>query len=297
MPRAKVQPIAAGLAIPLDLTKDPYDGLPPDAERPMTHAPSEVCRFVGPHPKTECRILRENAKGIPGEVIAAAAKKPISGGGRPAKYVVADGTKVPGVTTITGRFKESGGLIHWAWQLGVDGKDYRQVRDDAASAGHVAHAMIDASIHGQPLPEPPKDCPAAMLDAARVGFGAFETWRRRVPFELFATEVPLISEVHRFGGTLDALGRVENTLALLDWKSSNGVYPEYLAQIGAYVILAEERLEYGAIQEVHLLRVGKEMGDFHHHSWGRNVLEEACAAFLLMRQLYDRMALLKKVAA
>ena len=230
-------------------------------------------------------------------MIAAAAKKPLSGGGRPTKYVLKDGTKVPGVTTITGRFKESGGLIHWAWSLGMDGKDYRKARDDATTAGSLAHAMIDAAIHSQPIPEPPSGAGQAQIDGARQGFEAFLTWRRRVPMELLATEVPLVSEVHRFGGTLDALGRIDGAIVLPDWKSSNAIYPEYLAQIGAYVILAEEKLEFGAIQEAHLLRVGKEFGDFHHHSWGRQVLDEACAAFLLMRQLYEKMALLKKAAA
>jgi hypothetical protein len=231
------------------------------------------------------------------DTVVAAAKQPISGGGRPSKYVLKDGTKVPGVTTITGRFKESGGLIHWAWALGMDGKDYRKERDDAATAGTIAHAMIDASIHGRPIPEPPAGAAQAQIDGARQGFEAFLTWRRRVPIELLATEVPLVSEAHRFGGTMDALGRIDGVLVLLDWKSSNAIYPEYLAQIGAYVILAEEMLDLGAIHETHLLRVGKDMGDFHHHCWQRNVLDVARAAFLNMRHLYEQMGVLKKAAA
>jgi len=37
---------------------------------------------------------------------------PIQGSGRPTRYKLKDGTVVPGVKTITGRFKEAGGLMH-----------------------------------------------------------------------------------------------------------------------------------------------------------------------------------------
>ena len=78
-----------------------------------------------------------------------AAVSPTSGGGRPGVYKLADGTRVPSVTTITGRFKESGALIHWAWNLGMQQIDYKKARDDAADAGHIAHELIDAHIHGR----------------------------------------------------------------------------------------------------------------------------------------------------
>lgn len=63
-------------------------------------------------------------------------------------YRLKDGTRVPSVTTIISRFKESGGLVHWAWQLGIDGKDYRKVRDEAADAGTLAHALLECDHKG-----------------------------------------------------------------------------------------------------------------------------------------------------
>ena len=67
-------------------------------------------------------------------------------------YYLADGSHVPSVTTIIGRFKESGGLIHWAWALGKEGKDYREVRDKAADAGTMAHDAVEAWVHGKRSP-------------------------------------------------------------------------------------------------------------------------------------------------
>ena len=45
----------------------------------------------------------------------------VRGSGRPKEYLLPDGTRVSGVTTILGRFKESGGLLQWAFQVGKSG--------------------------------------------------------------------------------------------------------------------------------------------------------------------------------
>ena len=50
-----------------------------------------------------------------------------------AGYRDADGKRIPGVTTIIGRFKESGGLIRWAYGRGRDG-EAREPRDQLLGA-------------------------------------------------------------------------------------------------------------------------------------------------------------------
>ena len=97
-------------------------------------------------------------------------------------YFLRDGTKVPGTTTICSAYKDSGGLIHWAWdqgrsgikepnlsmvaaavweavtqgggvemikillQEGMKGLDYRETRDKAGSVGTDIHAEIEARL-------------------------------------------------------------------------------------------------------------------------------------------------------
>jgi len=220
--------------------------------------------------------------------------KPIAGPGRPDRYRLKDGSVVPSVTTITGRFKGAGGFIRWAYNCGRDGKDIDKERDEAASTGTLAHAMIEASIHHQPLPGPTSEYTPEMTVAAGLGFAGFLEWREQTHLEILATETPLVSELHRFGGTPDIVGRQKDgSLALLDLKSSNAIYPEYLAQCGGYVVLLEGD-GFQPIEHLHLLRVGKDDGSFHHHHWGRPTIELAVTGFLGMRALYDTMALLKK---
>lgn len=197
-------------------------------------------------------------------------------------YFLASGEKVPSVTTVIGKMKDSGGLIHWAWKLGMEGKDYRNVRDKAADAGTMAHTAVEAWVHGQPVVfvgEPD------VCQKAERAFSAFREWANQTQLRITHTEVPLVSEKHRFGGTFDAL-LVGNHRAMGDWKSSNSCYGEYLIQVAAYGKLWEENYPDEPITGgYHLLRFDKTYGDFHHHWWGE--LDRAWDAFLHLRELYE----------
>lgn len=231
------------------------------------------------------------------------------GGGRPPVYKTSDGKRVPGVTTILSRFKDSGGLIHWAWEQGRDGKDYRESRDQAASAGHIAHAMIEAHIHGEQFSEPSladlglPDSPEGeeqweeAMSKAKHAYEQFLEWRESTKFEIIATEVPLVSERYRFGGTIDAIAVINGKVSLLDWKSSNAVYGDYIVQVGAYRQLWEEHNPEQLIARAHLLRVAKDADAFAHHSWGLETIQSAWSMFEHLRAAYDIDSVLRKAAA
>lgn len=211
----------------------------------------------------------------------------------PRKGYWMDGTRLPSVTTILSRYKESGGLIHWAWQCGMDGTDYRDMRNTAATAGTCAHEMVEAFIRKKTFDGNKYD--DDILEKAETAYGAFRKWAGSTSLTPTETECSLMSKKHRFGGTLDAM-LVDEKLSLGDWKTSNGIYADYLLQLAAYGLLWEENFPNLPIEGgFHLLRFDKTHGDFHHH-WYAN-LDEAKRAFVLMRELYDIDKGLKKRAA
>lgn len=207
-------------------------------------------------------------------------------------YKTKDGQKVPSVTTILGRFKEAGGLIHWAWEMGRDGKDYRAERDAAANSGTLAHSAVDAHIHSRPFTWPEL---GEVTARAMKSFDAYLEWAHQTDLKVTHTEMPLVSERYRFGGTFDAI-LVKGKRAMGDWKTSNGIYAEYLAQVAAYAILWEENFPDQPIDGgYHLLRFDKEYGDFHQHWW--NELEAGKRYFLNLRAAFEDAKELKKRAA
>ena len=227
--------------------------------------------------------------------------------GRPTQgYYNAAGDKIPGTTTIIGRFKESGGLIQWAYKSGREHerlvnqgkaapKHLYDVVQAAADAGTMAHDMIEATILGSEY-APPADAPPEIVQRASNAHAQFLEWREQTGIAIVATEKAYVSEALQFGGTVDAVGRdAKGRIVLLDWKTSNAVYSDMLIQLAAYALLLEECDPECKPQGFHLLRVAKESADFAHHYYGE--LEDAKEQFKLLRRAYDIDKRLAKRAA
>lgn len=196
-------------------------------------------------------------------------------------YHLSNGTRVPSVTTILGRFKNSGALIRWAYNCGRDGIDMDAVKNRAADAGTLAHQWIDDHIHDREPAESTLD--AEQTKQARNAFEQFLLWRERYDLRIVETELPLVSETYRFGGTFDAV-TVDGKPAILDWKTSNAIYSDYLLQCAAYAMLWEEARGV-AIDDAHILRVSKDHADFEHRSFSGIALQKQ--QFALYAQAYN----------
>lgn len=202
-----------------------------------------------------------------------------------------DGSKIPGTTTITGLLKDSGALCHWAWKCGMDGVDYRAVRDDAASAGTMAHAAIDARIHKQEFKWLGD---AEIVRRAQLAYKAYVDWESTTRLEIVETEMPLVSEIHKFGGTPDAVGRIGDDYVLCDWKSGR-LYPDHFCQLAAYRLLIHENRDYRVTRFL-LGRFDKDTGDATIKLVSE-LPEYAERGFLLCRELYEVKKALTKRAA
>lgn len=210
--------------------------------------------------------------------------------GRPKSgYYARDGKRVPGVTTILGRFKESGGLIQWAWQCGRDGLDINEERDRAADAGTCCHEMINAHLHGRSF-----EGSAYPLDtrrAAEHAFIAYLEWAEQSKLKVGDTEHSLVSEKHRFGGTFDATMIGEN-LRLLDYKTGGGIYTDHLVQVaGGYSLLWQEFFGDAVLHGIDLLRISKPAApddpiSFEHRHFSAEVIPICQRYFLLLLEAY-----------
>jgi hypothetical protein len=200
-----------------------------------------------------------------------------------------DGKRLPSVTTINKIGQDSGGLIHWAWDLGIQGIDYRKARDDAAEAGTVGHALVDAALHNKELDL------AKFSDETRAlaanAFAAYSEWRQQTKLKFIASEVPLVSERWKFGGCLDAVAEQNKKYVLCDWKTG-ALYPEAnKCQLAAYAELWNEHEPLRKITGYHCCRFNKNNGDFVH-AYYRN-LTQGWIAFRYKLRTYQELANLK----
>ena len=203
---------------------------------------------------------------------------------RRAPYKLANGDRVPSVTTILGRFKECGGLIYWANKQGLEGLTLDEARTPAAVAGTLAHSLVEAYVNG--WEEPELQAPTDVVEKARNAFSNFLRWAEQSRLQFVHTEHALVSELHRFGGRFDAVAEQPGGLfVMVDFKTGS-LYLEHLLQVAAYRILWNESYpEYELADAAHLLSFKRETADFSHSYFGG--LDDETDAFLRMRGLYD----------
>ena len=206
-------------------------------------------------------------------------------------YKDAAGKRVPSVTTILGRFKDSGGLIYWANQQGLDGNTLDEARNQPASAGTLAHDLAEAHING--WDEPEMRASKETIALARTAFANFCKWQEQSRIKFRYTEVSLVSNLHRYGGRLDAIGEgPDGKLAIVDFKTG-GIYGEHLFQCAAYAAMWDENYaENPLLGGAHLISFKREAADFSHHYFGD--LEAEKETFFTMRKLYDRVKATEK---
>lgn len=217
-------------------------------------------------------------------------------------YSKVDGKRLVSVTTVTGLYGDKGGIIYEANRIGrEEDKDLSQWKEKTASPGSMCHEHIRADIHEESwTPDHwfdrfgDEEAFQRAIILAQNGFEGYQDWKDQTKMTLIAGEISLVSEVHRFGGTLDAIG-TNKGVALLDWKTGPlSIYVDMLYQVGGgYGILWDENMPDKPIEGGHhILRVSRETADFAHYHFKN--LDAAREGFLLLRRMYDINKELKK---
>jgi hypothetical protein len=177
-------------------------------------------------------------------------------------YHLSDGTKVPGGSTICKIGDDASALLHWAWKLGTEGKDYRKERDKAADIGTIAHFLIECFLNNQVADL--SDYGQEDIDKALMCYNKFVDWWDEQSLEKVATEIQLVNEFYRYGGTIDLIARTQKgEHILLDFKTSKKISESYWRQCAGYAQLWNSNNPANPIKNHAIVRIGKqEEGDF-----------------------------------
>lgn len=168
------------------------------------------------------------------------------------RYFLADGTEVPGVTTILSVINKPA-LVRWANQMGLDGIDTTRHVDDLAQVGTLAHSLIQEHLTGGKADL--RDFTPDQLTRAETAVRAYHSWEEGRVLETEKAEVPMVSEALQYGGTPDWFGKLDGRWVLLDFKTSRGIYDDHVFQLAAYWnLLVEQDFQ---VDEARILRVGR----------------------------------------
>lgn len=188
-------------------------------------------------------------------------------------YVNAAGKSIPGTHDITGRYKETGGLMNWAYSQGKKGVPLYQ--RDALDIGTAVHRMAELDLRSATEREidrvPYETLQAAVdIDKAWMAFRQFRDWRKEHEVRAIAFEESLVSEVHQYGGTLDIVALIDGVRGLLDFKTSKTAGDIYLDQrlvMAAHGNLWTETHSDLPLLGYHLITLPKDGSKFGHHAF------------------------------
>jgi len=155
-------------------------------------------------------------------------------------YHLEDGAIVPSVTTVLKVLDKGEGLTYWAWNLGKQGLDYKEVRDSAARVGTLAHSLIANHPKGAPGPGSGGYSPAEVTKSEKCMVNYLK-WEKEHSISPVMIETPLISEEFKFGGTPDLLAEYNDEFILIDFKTGGEIHDSMFYQLAGYRQLLEEQ--------------------------------------------------------
>jgi hypothetical protein len=197
-------------------------------------------------------------------------------------YRTADGNIVQGVTSIIGLLAKPE-LVPWANKLGLEGVKASKYVAWTAEIGKYVHGMIEQNLSGRDVISPSEIAPGDLL-IAEMSYDAFLHWRASRSITGAQNELVLVSEEFRYGGTIDLFASIDNRWTLVDFKTSNRLYPTNIIQLAAYKQLLVEN--HHLVEEAGILHLprGKE-GVVTYTTF--TDLEPYFEAFKLLRSLSD----------
>lgn len=203
-----------------------------------------------------------------------------------------NGKRVPGVTTITGRFDDKQGLMDWYMRCGVQGVDPKRAARRAADAGTLAHDAAECYLRGESfewddlyakLDIPPD---AEQKEWARQSTSAAYIWVKKNKPEVVEIEGEYVDDELMYGGCFDAVVRIDGKTEMIDWKTSKSITKYNFVQLAAYMNMWEkehgEKIDGGRI--IHLC---KRTGIPKDPRLSREELQPMFEEFAAMRKLYD----------
>ena len=204
------------------------------------------------------------------------------------KYYLKDGTLVAGTTTVTGILDKKG-LPKWANELGLRGIDITKYVNEMADIGSLGHYIIECHLKKE---EPDlKDYTENQITKARNLAQRFLSWKDENKFEFIKSELKMVSEQYRYGGTIDIYCLLNGKKTLIDIKTSKGIFDEHRMQVSAYKQLLVENGH--PVEDVRIIRIGRQDNEGFEDSKVSN-LDLHFKKFLLCLEIYNLDRELKK---
>jgi len=156
---------------------------------------------------------------------------------------------------------------------------HRAAAKRAAAIGTQVHDWAECYAKGERPPMP-------MHPQIRQGVDAFLAWWNEHDVKIVAAERKCFSRAHMYAGTVDLVAVIGRKFAVLDYKTSSGIWDEYRLQVAAY---SQALIEEGFVPADHdrwIVRFDKTDGTFEAVKYERDTYERDARGFRAALALY-----------
>lgn len=145
---------------------------------------------------------------------------------------------IPSVTWITSYVYK--GIEFYKWLANKGWDEAEAIKSEAGDKGSRVHQAVEKLIAGETVGMAMKFATGNSEDEKELSpdeynaIVSFSYWFNAVEPEILMNECNVISEKHNFSGTVDFICKIKDQLYIVDFKTSQYIWPSMEAQISAY---------------------------------------------------------------
>lgn len=166
---------------------------------------------------------------------------------------------IPSVTWICGHYPKGIAFYKWLADKGWD--ESQALKNAAGDKGSRIHKAIEDLIDGEEIRMDSKYTDKGGFDSELsteeyAAILSFAEWANEVKPKFLHKEITAISNIHGFAGTVDCIAEIDGQVYIIDWKSSQYVWPEMEIQVSAYKEALKEMKIIDDSAKLAILQVG-----------------------------------------
>lgn len=196
---------------------------------------------------------------------------------------------IPSVTWITNYYPKGVAFFKWLANKGWDEAEALKV--EAGDKGSKIHKAIENLILGLPVKmedkywNNSKEVDEELTPDEYRAIYSFKQWHDAVKPEFLLSETTVISEQYNFAGTVDAVCKIGDQAYIIDFKSSQYIWPSMELQLSAYKQALKEAGRKTTDVKLAVLQLGYKR---NKHNYKFTEIPDQFDLFLSARSIWEK---------
>lgn len=201
------------------------------------------------------------------------------------RWYLKDDVLYPSVTWIASSYPKGIGFHKWLAQKGWD--EAEAIKQAAGDKGSKVHVAVELLLKGEtikmdekfmnPTTEQPEELTVEEYEAVMNFADWYSDLAKEHKLKVIKTEHVAINEKENYAGTIDLVLEIDGEKWIIDFKTSQNVWPEHEIQISAYKHCGLEDAKLGVLQ------VGYKR---NQRGWKFNEIEDKFDLFLHAKAIW-----------